>query len=734
MEDGRNRARRSPARPPGGRDVGPNGTRADREESAEEILARHGLVDPGPPARPPGGRAARRRAAEEKERAAHEQARPRRRREPPPVAQGPTDYARPPGGPPARPGDRGHDGTGQHTPIPGTAGRPGGTAPAPRWNGPPVPPPETSRPRRAPARPDESEGDAPVAAVPPPVRRARTGVDRPATGTRPAAGSAPAVDGPPDPVHVVPADTRPPAEPAPDPDPESDAAAATRLRTQQIDETLTRLTAAHAGLALPSRAGAAADADDADTDDAEPPASRPRRRPALGKLLVAAVAVLIFVTTTFGWAAKVWLDSAVREVDVLYPESGSAIVDAAAQEGDENVLVVGSDVDAPGGAAGRADTVVVAHVPADGEGVVVVSFPSDLEINRPPCERWDAASASYRDEIVPAEARTPLRTAYDIGGPRCVVRVVQQLSGIAVTTFVGASLAGLATMVEAVAGVEVCVPRPVLDTVFGPVVPDAGTSTLDGMRARDFVRAGAVRGDPFADYGRVERQQQLLAALLDTALSDTGLLDIGRLAALRPALGQALVTDGADLDEVLALALSLRRLDAEGVTFAAVPTVGEVNSRGNIVLRDTDASALFAAVRTDSPLPAQATDPRAAGRGSAPADLAVEVLNASDRSGLAGRVGETLSSVGFGVGMVGDAEQPTAQTSIRFSPDQAAAAAILATAVPSAVSVPDPDPGANGVLKLVLGRSFDDVVRAPAEPAGPAAAPTAANRSTAACG
>ena len=48
---------------------------------------------------------------------------------------------------------------------------------------------------------------------------------------------------------------------------------------------------------------------------------------------------------------------------------------------------------------------------------------------------------------------------------------------------------------------------------------------------------------------------------------------------------------------------------------------------------------------------------------------------------------------------------------IRFSPDQAAAAALLATTVPAATSVPDP--GTTGVLQLVLGPSFDDVVPRP---------------------
>jgi hypothetical protein len=61
---------------------------------------------------------------------------------------------------------------------------------------------------------------------------------------------------------------------------------------------------------------------------------------------------------------------------------------------------------------------------------------------------------------------------------------------------------------------------------------------------------------------------------------------------------------------------------------------------------------------------------------------------------------------------------------VRFSPDRAAAADLVARTVPAAVLRPDPEAG--GVLQLVLGRSFDGTVRAPAEPVDePAAGATA---------
>jgi hypothetical protein len=63
-------------------------------------------------------------------------------------------------------------------------------------------------------------------------------------------------------------------------------------------------------------------------------------------------------------------------------------------------------------------------------------------------------------------------------------------------------------------------------------------------------------------------------------------------------------------------------------------------------------------------------------------------------------VGGTLGDLGFTVTGVGNAEPGGGTTGIRFSPDRAAAAQVLAAAVPSAVGTPDPAPR---VLQLVLG-------------------------------
>ena len=77
-------------------------------------------------------------------------------------------------------------------------------------------------------------------------------------------------------------------------------------------------------------------------------------------------------------------------------------------------------------------------------------------------------------------------------------------------------------------------------------------------------------------------------------------------------------------------------------------------------------------------------------------------------------VAGTLGDLGFRTAEVKNAGQPALDTVVRFSPDRAEQARLLAGAVPSANPVPDP--GSTGVLQLVLGRSFDGTVRAATAP------------------
>lgn len=400
------------------------------------------------------------------------------------------------------------------------------------------------------------------------------------------------------------------------------------------------------------------------------------------RVALAILVMLLVVSTGAGWATRGWLDRSILPAGGLDRES-PAIRNAAAQVGDANVLVLTTDFPTPGGISNpSAGNVLVAHVPAGADTVVVLSLPSDTEINRPPCERWDPTTGTYLDRTVPAEARTTLISAFEIGGPRCTTRVVQQSTGLAITAFVALDRAGVATTARA-AGVDPCPQGP----------------------------------PPATDLARVQRDQQVLAATLGETLSWATLLAPPTMLDVHSALPNALFTDNISLDRLLGLAQALSSLDADGVTFAPTPTTPAPNRRGHTELRDGEAAALFKAVREDTALP-PLDDPRAAASSvPSPADITVDVFNASGRDGLAKNVAERLGGFGFAVDEVGNAEDVVEDTVITFSPDRAAAAEQLASALPGASLAAEP--GSTAVLKVTLGRAFDNIVQAPGQANAP---------------
>jgi len=548
--------------------------------------------------------------------------------------------------------------------------------PAPPHHLPPARPatPPPPSPRLAPSARAADPTSPPSARPAPPGR----------IGTPPAdAGSPPAR------AAAPPARTRP----ASPPDDSENQAESRAERTRRIDASLTRLTAAHTA--------------DPEPEAEDPPRTRradrrvehaPSRGLRAARVGAALVAALVFLGVAGSWGATRWMDSTVRTVSALDPTTG--VIGADAQAGDENLLLLGTASGTSGTAASsgdRADTLMLTHVPADGSRIVAVSLPLGLEINRPPCERWDAAAATYLGDTVSAETRTPLATAYRVGGPRCLVRTVQQLSGIAVTRFVALDLPGVGGMVDALGGVDLCLERPV--TAGGATVP-AGPSRVDGAQA------ALVAQTP--DPAQVAHQQRLLAATFGEALSSSTLLSPTATRDFAAALGRSMLADDAGVQDLLRLTSALG--EPEGASLVPLPVGAVPNTRGNLELRGSEASALFKAVREHRPLP-ELTTPVATASGPEPADVTVNVLNAADRTGLAGEVGGSLRTLGFGVGEVGNAAEPSADTLLRFSPDRADAAELLGRVVPAARLVQDP--AGNGTLQLVLGTSFDGVVRAP---------------------
>jgi LCP family protein required for cell wall assembly len=477
--------------------------------------------------------------------------------------------------------------------------------------------------------------------------------------------------------------------------------------------------------------------------------SRRQRRTALaGRAAVALVAVLVFGVTGTAWSLLRYFDANVQTVQSL-DQGSTAIQQPEKQLGDENFLLVGSDSRA--GASGeigagtesqvagaRSDTTMLAHIPADRSRVVIVSFPRDLQVDLPACNRWDNDTATYTTEVVPPQQGVKLNEAYFEGGPKCITKMVQQLSGLNVNHFVGVDFAGFQSMVDAVGGVQVCTEKPLEDSLLGTVLGQAGTQRIDGQQALNYVRARHVVGDPTSDYGRIQRQQRFLSSLLRASLSTNTLLNVGKLKRLVDAVTSSTFGEGIGVQDLLTLGQSLQGLEPGRVTFITAPTTGEANSSGNEVLLDAANAALFQDIREGVPLPGEAAAPSTTGAPTttvappslaalAPADVSFVVRNATTTKGLAAAVADELTAYGLRASSLGDAipaPNPPAPPTLGYNAGAQAAARTLASAVPGATL--EPTPGLGTSVELVLGSDVRGTTTAPTAAGSPLPASGAA--------
>jgi LCP family protein required for cell wall assembly len=494
------------------------------------------------------------------------------------------------------------------------------------------------------------------------------------------------------------------------------------------------------------------------TDDLGEPAkveSHRGRRTAvvIGRIAAALVAVLALASTGAAWQWQATKNRNMNKVSALDPNSRD-IVDPTAQFGDENFLIVGVDsrigANSDMGAGGtddaggsRSDTVMLVNIPASRKRVVAVSFPRDLAITPIQCEPWNPDTGKYGplyddqtgtygpDEVY---TETKLNSAYSFGGPKCLVKEIQKLSGLSVNRFMAVDFSGFAKMVDALGGVEVCSTTPLEDYELGTVLANAGRQTLDGHTALQYVRARQVTTETNGDYGRIKRQQLFLSSLLRSMISKEVFFNLSKLNEVVNLFIDDTYVDNVQTKDLVDLGQSIQGVNAGRVTFVTVPT-GVTDSEGNEPPRTDDMRALFDAIINDDPLPeeknadntpvpqtptsAQPAPISPSGElvdavTTNPGGITVRVSNSTGEDGLASTAASELQQHGFNVTDPDDYPGPLNSTTVFFSAGNEEAAATVASSFtnPTIERVT----GMGDVVRVVLGSDFNAV--APPRPSG----------------
>ncbi|MBO0851435.1 MAG: LCP family protein [Pseudonocardia sp.] len=320
-----------------------------------------------------------------------------------------------------------------------------------------------------------------------------------------------------------------------------------------------------------------------------PPQARsgPPRRRHWGRRLLTLLVVLVLVLLGIGG----YLDTRLTRTAALTDYPGRP------DSSGTNWLIVGSDSRADlteqqeqalatGNAAGaRTDTIMLLHTGS--AGTTLVSLPRDSLV------------------AIPGKGRNKLNAAFSLGGPKLLTQTVEQATGLRVDHYAQIGFDGFVKVVDAVGGVDMCIPEAMKDPLAGLNVK-AGCQTLDGQTALGYVRSRATAR---ADLERVEHQRQFLSALMKKVVSPVTLINPFRLVGLTEAMPGA-VTVGTDdhVWHLAGLALAMRELSGGGGVTTTVPIGGFASLNGGSVVRwdTTRAKEMFGALAADQSVPKSA--------------------------------------------------------------------------------------------------------------------------------
>lgn len=326
-----------------------------------------------------------------------------------------------------------------------------------------------------------------------------------------------------------------------------------------------------------------------------PPGGRPprRRRPRYGlrRFLVVILALLLAYAAAMVWAISASWNSIERvpatPASAARPEGGSGsnfvLVGTDSREDltreERNELVAGHGTE-----GARADTIMLLHLPGSGDPTLV-SIPRD----------------SYVE--IPGAGANKINAAYASGGPGLLVDAVEQATGLRVDGYLEIGFGGFVEVVQTAGGVHMCLDEPVQDEKTKLDLP-AGCQDLEGAEALNYVRMRY--SDPRGDLGRVERQREFLAALVQKLATPQTMLVPWRLHDVGTATGQAMsIGEDTSMWETGRMALAMRSIsngDGQSVT-VPIENADYPTPVGSAVLWDeAESQAMFEALRNDEPL------------------------------------------------------------------------------------------------------------------------------------
>jgi LCP family protein required for cell wall assembly len=342
----------------------------------------------------------------------------------------------------------------------------------------------------------------------------------------------------------------------------------------------------------------------------------------------------------------------------------------------------------------RSDTMILLHLSPGGGQAIGISFPRDLMVPIPSCKRKDGT-------LTPAQSVAMINSSFTLGGAACTIKTIEGISNIRIDHFMQVDFTSFKSVVDALGGVEVCLPKAVHDK-DSKLNLGVGRHLIKGETALAFVRNRHGLGDG-SDLDRIKRQQQFLGSAAKKALSAGTLGDPSKLLRLLNAATKSLTTDqGFDASAMFKVGTGLQGMTTGKIRFITVPWGAYPADHNRVALAQPAADDFFTSIRNDRTIP---DGPKqTSGKPTAPASqVKVEVYNASGTPGKAQRIADQLTAQGFNVITVGNASPSFGRTTqVLYGQGADQQAATLAALVPNARPTARSSVTA-GVVDLIVG-------------------------------
>ena len=240
----------------------------------------------------------------------------------------------------------------------------------------------------------------------------------------------------------------------------------------------------------------------------------------------------------------------------------------------EATLTLGHDI-----TGARSDTIMILHVPANGTPPVLVSIPRDSYVP------------------IPGHGMNKVNAAFDLGGPKLLAQTLQNATGLYISHYLSIGLGGLVSAVNAVGGVDMCLPAAMKDPKAGLNLKK-GCQTLNGAQALAFTR---TRNFPLGDLQREQDQRLLLSGLLKKMMSPGTLFNpFASIPAAYGVAGSLTVDSGTQLLDLYGVGQALRGPQSTSVPFGSF----ESTNVGSVIRWDhAKALELFGDLAADKAVP-----------------------------------------------------------------------------------------------------------------------------------